>query len=158
METPRRPDDEFSEAISSATQLIQERKAAAAVASEKAKPRRKGGLLLPGIALLVVVAVGDWYVLTRPPDPLPVAEQEVDLSWFILGAVDVVESFRGEGGELPTATDLAEVLDEEVTYTVQGGNYVLEAESNGVKVEYRSEVPLEDWVSLRALESGGGRP
>jgi len=158
IENPNTGQDKFADAVASAAQHLQEREAAAEAASEKAKPKSRRGLLLLGLALLAVVIAWDWHALTRPPEPLPVAEQEIDLSWFVLGAVDVVEGYRAEQGRLPTAAELEGVLDPEVTYSPQDESYLLVAESNGATVEYRSELPLEEWISLQGLDSEGGRP
>ena len=97
-------------------------------------------------------------MLTRPPESLPVADQQIDLSWFVLGAVDAVESFRFTQSRLPSREDLVGILDDEVTYTVVGEGYVVVAETNGVQVEYRSGVTLERWISLQGLDSEGSSP
>ncbi len=148
--------NEWVDAVSEASDHVQERKTAAEEAAERAKPKASGLALAVASAILASVVAWDAYVLTRPPEGLPPAEQEVDLAWLVVDAVDLIESYREDEGRLPTAADLSDLLDEEVSYTTQGDRYFVVAVSDEVRVEYDSSLSIEEWIAARILDSSGG--
>ncbi len=148
--------NELSDAVSKASEHVRERKAASEEAAERAKPKSSGPRLALAMVVLAAVVAWDAYVLTRPPEGLPPAEQEVDLGWLVVDAVELIESYREDEGRLPTAVELRDLLDEAVSYRAQGGRYFLVVQSDDVRVEYDDSVSIDEWLAARGLNEGGG--
>lgn len=153
-----REHDEASDALSEASAHVRERKAASEEAAERAKPKSSGTSLVIALMILAVVAAWDVYGLTRPPAGLPPAEQEADLSWFVVDAVELIEGYRGDEGRLPTAVELPDLAEEGLTYTPQGDAYVVVVESDDVRLVYDSSLSIDEWIAAHSLdaESEGG--
>lgn len=145
-------ESKWADAVASATVHVKEREEAAREAEELAKPRssRLRGVVLS--VILAVVVAWDVYTLTRPPEVLPPAEQTADLAWLVADAVELIESARGPGDELPSPTELADVLDEGVTFRPRDGGYTVVARSGETELEYVSRVPIGEWMGSLGLD------
>ena len=143
----------WSDAVSAASRHVQEREVAEEEAAERARPKRNPALVVVALVALIAVLVGDVWVLTRTPDPLPAKEQEIDLRWLVADVVEGVEDFRSTEGRLPAPSDLLDLVWEDLVYEFRDSGYVVFAESDGIHVEFDGNVPLAEWVALGASEA-----
>ena len=151
-----RPDDGWTGVVAEASDDIAEHKAVASAVSE-AQVRKPNTALVATLAVtLTVIMAMDIYVATRAPEPLPAAEQEIDLRWVVAGVVDEIEVFRQEQGRLPTAADLNGLLDEVISYEPTGDSYLVSAGAGELRIEYDGSVPLETWVTQRVVVTPDG--
>jgi hypothetical protein len=123
-------------------------------------PRARTRWLPVATVALVLVVSWDVYVLTRPPETLPRAELEADLRIIVAAVVEEVDDFRATQGRLPRADEMADVLlDEGMSYTVEGERYVLVAEDGASRLRYDGSEPLDAWVEgVGPRVSGAGGP
>lgn len=147
---------EWSDVVSDVVEHIRRRDVAMEVAIERAKPRSGSPWLAVVSVALAVAVLWDVYSLTRPPDGLPPAEQEADLGWLVADAVELIESYREAEGRLPTAVELSDLLDGDVSYAARGDGYVMVAESDDIRVEYHSSVSIEDWLAALGPDTSEG--
>ena len=101
--------------------------------------------------ILTLIMATDIYVAARSPEPLPPAEQEIDLRWIVADVVVEIEVFREERGHLPTASDLDGLLDEVISFERTGDSYRVVGDAGNVRVEYDGSLPLEQWVRERRV-------
>ncbi|GMV07060.1 MAG: hypothetical protein AMXMBFR53_33350 [Gemmatimonadota bacterium] len=151
----RRDDRAYSDLVSDVLTDVDKREAAARAAAGPRNPR----LRVWGAAALALVFAGlvgmNFWLLTRPPEGLPPAAQEVDLRYIVAGVADVVEDFREANGRLPTPGEMEDYLadDDEVRYEVSGEHFRVTAQAEGVEVTYDGSVPLAEWLSIRTHDS-----
>lgn len=150
-----REHDEALDIVSEVAEHIRRREAAIE-AVDRAKPKSGGRWIAILSVILAMTVLWDAYSLVRPPEGLPRAEQESDLGWLVADAVDLIESYREVEGHLPTAVEISDLLDEDVSYTAQGDGYVVVAETDDVRVEYQSSVSIEDWVLALGVDTSDG--
>lgn len=154
-EEARRGDRAFSDLVSDVLIDVDKRETAARAAAGPSNPRlRAWGAAALALALAGLVGTNLW-LLTRPPEGLPPAAQEVDLRYIVAGVVDVVEDLREANGRLPTPAEMEDYLadDDEVRYEVSGERFRVTVQAEGVEVTYDGSVPLADWLSMRTHDS-----
>ena len=143
----------WSDAVSEASRHVQEREVAEEEAADRARPKRSAAWVLVALVVLVAVLVGDVWLLTRSPDPLPARQQEIDLRWLVADVVESVEDFRSVEGRLPAPSDLLELVEEDLVYERRDGGYVVLAEGDGIHLEFDGNVSLEEWVASGGPEA-----
>ena len=154
MAEPSRPGDApetWEDTLADARQkiVVDKEAADAAAAAQVKKPNTAFVATLAVILTLIIVA--DVYVAARMPDPLPPAEQEIDLRWIVADVVVEIEVFREEEGHLPTASDLDGLLDEVISFERIGDSYRVVGDAGNVRVEYDGSLPLDQWVNERRV-------
>ncbi len=110
-------------------------------------------IIVAALVVLAAVLVGDVWVLTRTPDPLPGRELEIDLRWLVADVVEAVEDFRAAEGRLPASSDLLDLPEEDIVYERRDDGYVVLAEGDGVHLEFDGNVPLAEWVAPGGSEA-----
>ena len=144
---------DWSDAVAEASDGVAQTEAAIAAAAEAQKPKSSPARLLVVVTLFTMVVAWDVYVLTRTPEGLPPAEQEVDLAWLVAGAAYRIESFRAEQGALPTPQQASAFLDVGVDYAVQGDGFSVVAEEAGIRVAYDGSTPIEEWIAAQRAKA-----
>lgn len=109
-------------------------------------------------ALLVLIAVTVWLWVLPPPwliAPAPAgpsaAEQEAGLRFGVYLQAQRIRVYELEHGVLPRTLDAAGPTIPGLTYELVGeGVYELTGETDRVRVTYRSDEPLREWVDSGA--------
>lgn len=146
---------DWNEAIAQASEHVEARGAAVDDAAEKQRPRDSGPVLAAATLCLVLSLAWLGFRFQAPPEEVPINEA-VNLAWFLVDAVELVEDFRADSGRLPDPGEAAAMLDEGVVYSVSGEGYAVTVEDGDRTVEYSSDTPLDDWVAIYATSSMQG--
>lgn len=110
------------------------------------------------VALLGLIVVTVWLWVLPPPWLIPpapagpsAAEQEAGLRFGVYLQAQRIRVYELEHGVLPRTLDAAGPTIPGVTYEVVGdGVYELTGETDRVRVTYRSDEPLREWVGSGA--------
>ena len=105
-----------------------------------------------GVRLLALVVAWDVSRWTQPPVPLTPEEQSIDLTWIVAGVVEEVEAFRTAEGRLPSTADLEDLLDETVSYQVEGDGFRVVGTAGEAELTFDGSLPLGEWI----VRNGGG--
>ena len=137
---------DFDGAVSEVMDHVAEHAARAEEGVAQGRPASRRGILVAALVVLVLVAAWDVYMLTRPPTGLPPEIVAEDLRWSAGLAAQEIEAFRAEQGRLPDPSEIADILDEGLTYRVEDDHYIVTASDGDLAVSYDGSVPLDRWL------------
>jgi len=143
---------DWNEAITEASEHVEARGAAVEEAKEKQRPRDSGPVLAAATLILVLSLAWVGFRFQAPPEAVPINET-VNLAWFVVDAVELVEDFRAEAGRLPEPGEVATMFEEGTVYSAAGDGYTVTIDDGDRSIEYSSETPLNEWVAIYATSS-----
>ena len=145
-------EEKWDDVLARATQSVEEMEAAAAEARARRRTRR-GAWLLP-ISVVALLAVGGWNarLLTRPPSLPPLADQAYALRRSAAAVVEEVVAIRETERRWPSASELADLLEEGLTIREVDGGVVATYSDGEILVRYDGSVPLDTWVVSGGFE------
>lgn len=141
----------WTETVAEATRHVDARREAEAVASERQKPRTSRARLVATLAALVAVVAWNVVRWTAAVDPLPVAQERMNLAWMVVDVVESIEDFRAEQGRLPNAIEVAQTADEDVEYALTDGGYRVTVHGDGGSISYDGGGDVDQWMATQDL-------
>lgn len=138
---------DYDDALAGAVDHVSETIAAQKEAEERQKPRSRIPMFVAALAALALVAGWNVWLVVRPPPTPPAAVLEAGLRWEVGQLVLEIEAHRAAQGRLPDPSEIADLLDEIVAYSLTDGGYVVVAEEGQVRLEYDGSVPIERWMA-----------
>lgn len=137
------------EAFDTVLKTQAEEREAERAASEARRRRRVASRLLMVVCSTVIVFTSvylyverpDW-VFPRPPAPESVALREASLRVSVANAVQHIERFKQQTGELPASLQQAGAHAAGITYERTSAGYRLRGDGDGVRVTFDSGEPL----------------
>lgn len=149
--TAARPTAEgWEAAVAEASRHVAERGEAAQAASELQRPRSEGPRVVAGLVALAAVVGVNAYLWTRPPEPMPVAQERAHLAYVAVDVVEAIEDFVVERGRVPTAEEVVELVGEDVEYHRRDGGYQVVVTGEGSSLVYDGTVPAREWAAIQA--------
>jgi hypothetical protein len=138
--------NDWEQVVSEATEHVRVRGSAVAAASEKQKPKSQAPKIAV-LSVLLVAAIGvNVWQWTRRPAPMPAAEEATNMAWSIVDVAQAVEDFRADEGRLPSADDIAPLLNEDVTYQVVGTSYSVTVSGDSGSLTFDGSTDVEAWA------------
>lgn len=151
-----KPDrSDWRQAVSEATDHVQDRVVAGKAAAEKQRPKGQGAKILFALLMLLGVLTWDVRQLTIEPE-IPEIDERAHLAWFIADGVDLIEDFRFEQGRLPTTAEASAFLEDDMAYDEMDGEFQISIEGDGIVLEYDSEESFQEWMIVHAGVAPGG--
>ncbi len=102
--------------------------------------------LIAGLLLLAAVAAWNAWWFTRPPLTPPDAEVAFALRETAGALAEEILAIRDAEDRLPTAAELADLLDEELSYEPSGESFVVTNTDGVLRVTYDGSRPVAEWV------------
>lgn len=133
---------------------------------EPGAPVRSHGGRWRGIVLAVLVGVTAWVWIAPPawlvppgPGPAPIEEEEAALRFRMYLQAQRIRSFELSRGRLPATLEEAGEAAEGLEYElVAPGIYALTGETERLRITYRSDAPLKEWVGSGGAILDGAVP
>lgn len=131
---------------------------------EEAERRRRQKRTGPywAVAALAVLALWLWvfppaFLRVQPPPPQPVVAQESALRIAMYAQAQRIRAFREETGRLPDRLEETGPPLPGMTYRrLAPGLFQLTGETRDVRLTYRSDLPLDEFLASGAGPGGGG--
>lgn len=138
--------NEWEQVVSEATEHVRARGDAAAAAAQKQKPKSQA----PKIVVLTVLLVGaigaNVWQWTRTPPPMEASEERIHMAWAAVDLAQAVDDFRADEGRLPTAEEIADVIDDDVVYQPLGDGYSITVTGEGGSITFDGTGDVEAWA------------
>lgn len=136
------------EAVSDAVEHVEEGQSA--LDEARARDGRPGSswafALIVGVLLLAAVAAWNVWSFSRPPRTPPDAEVAFALRETAGALAEEILAIRDAEGRLPTAAELADQLDEQLSYEPSGDSFVVTNTDGVLRVTYDGSRPVAEWV------------
>ena len=120
-------------------------------AEGESRIRRYVLMLLP--VLVGVVAWNVW-AFTRPPDVPPDGDIALALRETAGALAQEALAMAAQQGRLPTPAELADQLDNELTYELRGEGFVVTNTDGVIQVRYDGSRPVDEWVASGGYTRG----
>lgn len=122
------------------------------------RPKSRRGLLIGSVTAFTLVAAWNvWLVVRTPPAPSE-QEQICGLMRTAAAVGQEVLGLRTSGRRLPTAEELAYLLDGRLTYNVDGERFAV-IHTDGVHTAtYDGSQPVDQWMAASGCAVPGSAP
>lgn len=149
---------DWNRAMSDALGKVAKEQAAAKAAAKAGRPKsRPGMVIVASLALALVIAWDIWRWMS--PGPLPPPEEQAYALRRNAGAVaKEVLAIRAADGALPGREQVANMLDDGLTYQRVGDGFRITNTDGEYVVTYDGSRPVDDWVQNGGFQSKGQAP
>lgn len=144
---PGKQGPDWDATVSRAVDHVEESDQAVAEADARRSRSRPGTYVLVALPLLAAVVAWNVWAFTRAPDVPPDTEVAFALRQTAGALAAEVLAVQALQGRLPTPAELADLVDEELTYSLAEGGFVITNTDGVVQVTYDGSVPVAEWVA-----------
>lgn len=135
-------------------QVARDEAAARERESRRRFKNRRGLLIGSGVAFTLVAAWNVWLVFRSPP--VPPEQQQICALMRTAGAVgEEALGLRSSGRRLPTAREIAYLLDGRLTYRVEGERFAVSHTDGVHTVVYDGTQPVSAWMAAAGCAPDG---
>ncbi|MDP2956555.1 MAG: hypothetical protein Q8N53_09040 [Longimicrobiales bacterium] len=146
---PGKQGPDWDATVSRAVDHLDESDQAVAEADARRARSTPGMYVLVALTLLAVVVAWNVWAFTRAPEVPPDPEVAFALRQTAGALAAEVFAVQARQGRLPTTAELelADLVDEELTYALAEGGFVITNTDGVIQVTYDGSVPVGEWVA-----------